>query len=470
MSKTVRLAIAGIGNCASSLLQGIDYYRNRAGEEMAGLLHQQIGGYEVGDIQPVAAFDVDPRKVGKPLREAVFAPPNCTTVFQHELTDHGVTVQMSPVLDGVAEHMKNRPEEKAFRIADAQPCDVVQVLRETGADVLVSYLPVGSEMATRHHAQACLDAGVAMVNCIPAFIASHPEWSVEFRKHGLPIVGDDIKSQLGATVVHRTLARLMGDRGVRLQRTYQLNTGGNTDFLNMLEQERLRSKRISKTESVQSQLPAPLSADNIHIGPSDYVAWQRDNPISRRLSAWLSSTGITPDQITVATLALALAGAVLLAIGNVATSVAGGLVVQASSILDGCDGEIARLTHRETARGAWLDTIFDRYADSAVVLAVTLAAARTWGGPWVWIGGMMALAGFILASYTTKEYAIRHASAYPSDVLDRLKRRDLRLLGICVGAVVGHPYAALLVLGLLSHACVLGILRRGWKLSARHAP
>jgi len=293
MSKTVRLAIVGVGNCASSLLQGIDYYRNRAGEETTGLLYEEVGGYEIGDVRPVAAFDVDPRKVAKPLHEAVFAPPNCTTVFQHELTDYGVMVQMSPVLDGVAEHMKNHPEAQAFRVADAEPCDVAQVLRETKADVLVSYLPVGSEMAARHYAQACLDAGVALVNCMPVFIASHPEWSAEFRKRGLPIVGDDIKSQFGATVVHRTLASLMGDRGVCLRRTYQLNTGGNTDFLNMLDQGRLKSKRISKTESVQSQLPAPLPADNIHIGPSDYVAWQRDNKVCFLRMEWEGFGGVS---------------------------------------------------------------------------------------------------------------------------------------------------------------------------------
>ncbi len=288
----IRLAIAGVGNCASSLLQGIDYYRNRAGEETTGLLYQEVGGYKIGDIRPVAAFDVDLRKIGKPLHKAIFAPPNCTTVFQRELTDYGVPVQMSPVLDGVAAHMKNHPEAHAFRVADAEPCDVAQVLRDTKVDVLVSYLPVGSENATRHYAQACLDAGVALVNCIPVFIASHPEWSVKFRERGLPIVGDDIKSQFGATIVHRTLAGLMGDRGVPLRRTNQLNTGGNTDFHKMLEQTRLKSKRISKTESVQSQLPVPLAPDDIHIGPSDYVAWQRDNKVCFLRMEWEGFGGV----------------------------------------------------------------------------------------------------------------------------------------------------------------------------------
>ncbi|MCK4343300.1 MAG: inositol-3-phosphate synthase [Phycisphaerae bacterium] len=275
----IRLALVGVGNCASSLLQGIEYYKSAVSAETAGLVHPEIGGYRISDIRVVAAFDVDRRKVGRPVAEAVFAPPNCTAVFQTELPSDGVTVRMSPVLDGVAQHMRDYPDDKAFRVADEKPCDVVEVLRESGAEVLVCYLPVGSEDAVRHYAQACLDTGVAMVNCVPVFIASHPEWSAAFAKKNLPVVGDDIKSQLGATIVHRMLARLMGDRGVRLDRTYQLNTGGNTDFLNMLEQTRLRSKRISKTESVQSQLDVPLEDGNIHIGPSDFVPWQKDNKV-----------------------------------------------------------------------------------------------------------------------------------------------------------------------------------------------
>ena len=186
---------------------------------------------------------------------------------------------MGPPLDGVAGPMANYPEERAFRVADESPCDVARVLSDSGAEVLLCYMPVGSEDAVHHYAQACLDAGVAMVNCMPVFIASHPEWAAEFTRKDLPIVGDDIKSQFGATIVHRNLARLMGDRGVKLERTYQLNTGGNTDFLNMLEQSRLSSKRISKTESVQSQLDVPLEPENIHIGPSDYVPWQKDNKV-----------------------------------------------------------------------------------------------------------------------------------------------------------------------------------------------
>jgi myo-inositol-1-phosphate synthase len=277
--KTTRLAIAGVGNCASSLLQGIEFYRTHDPGETAGVLHPVIGGYRIEDIRPVAAFDVDARKVGLPLEDAIVAPPNCTTVFQEKLPNYGVEVQMAPVLDGVAAHMANYPPDRAFRVADEEPCDVAQHLRETGAEVLVAYLPVGSEQAVRHYARACLEAGVAMVNCMPVFIASDPAWGDRFRESGLPIVGDDIKSQVGATIIHRTLARLLGDRGVGLDRTYQLNTGGNTDFLNMLEQARLHSKRISKTESVQSQLDVPLPKDSIHIGPSDYVAWQNDNKV-----------------------------------------------------------------------------------------------------------------------------------------------------------------------------------------------
>ena len=277
--KTIRLAIAGVGNCASSLLQGIEYYHTHSSAETAGLLHPVIGGYRLEDVHVVAAFDVDRRKVGKPLEQAIFAQPQCTTIFQSELPAYGVTVQMGPVLDGVAVHMNDYPEAQAFRVADEEPCDVAEVMRETGAEILVCYLPVGSEKAVRHYAQACLNAGVAFVNCVPVFIASDPQWSKRFRERNIPIVGDDIKSQLGATIVHRILARLMSDRGVKLRRTYQLNTGGNTDFLNMIEQHRLKFKRISKTESVQSQLDEPLAKENIHIGPSDYVPWQKDNKI-----------------------------------------------------------------------------------------------------------------------------------------------------------------------------------------------
>jgi myo-inositol-1-phosphate synthase len=275
----IRLAIAGVGNCASALLQGLEYYRRHDPAESAGVLHPEIGGYRLEDVHPVAAFDVDVRKVGRPLQEAAFALPNCTAVFQEKLPAWGVQVQMGPLLDGVAPHMSEAPAERSFRVADAAPADVARVLRESGAEVLVCYLPVGSEQAIRHYAEACLEAGVGFVNCVPVFIASDPAWARRFADRRLPVVGDDIKSQVGATIVHRTLARLLGDRGTHLDRTYQLNTGGNTDFLNMLERSRLVSKRLSKTESVQSQLDERLADTDIHIGPSDYVAWQRDNKV-----------------------------------------------------------------------------------------------------------------------------------------------------------------------------------------------
>jgi len=273
----IRVAIAGIGNCASSLVQGIEYYGSRDTETLAGLMHPDIGGWGPGDLEIVAAFDIDRRKVGTPVEQAIFAKPNRAMVFQESLPASGVTVQMGPVLDGVAPHMHDYPDDEAFRAADAEPVSVVEVLRSSRADVLVCYLPVGSEDAVRHYTRACLDAGVAMVNCVPVFIASDPFWAAKFEKAGVPIVGDDIKSQVGATIVHRILTRLFGDRGVNLDRTYQLNTGGNTDFLNMLALDRLKSKKTSKTESVQSQAEERLDRRNIHIGPSDYVPWQGDN-------------------------------------------------------------------------------------------------------------------------------------------------------------------------------------------------
>lgn len=282
----VRVALVGVGNCASSLVQGVAYYTAHDPEKTPGVMHGQIGPYAVGDLEFVAAFDVDIRKVGLPLEDALFAKPNRTRVFEADLSagglrrPTGVRVEMGPVLDGVADHMANHPAEESFRVASVESVDVARVLRETGAEVLVNYLPVGSEQATRHYAEACLEAGVALVNCIPVFLASDPGWAERFRTAGLPIVGDDVKSQLGATIVHRALARLFADRGVELARTYQLNTGGNTDFLNMLERSRLESKKRSKTESVQSQLDVPLDPSRIHIGPSDYVAWQGDNKLA----------------------------------------------------------------------------------------------------------------------------------------------------------------------------------------------
>jgi len=289
----LRIAIVGVGNCASALLQGIEYYRDHDPERSAGVLHPEIGGYRIEDLKPVVAFDVDARKVGLPLEQAVFAEPNCTRVFQEKLPRWGVEVEMGPLQDGVAAHMAEGPAERAFRPADAPTVDVAKRLRETGAQVLVCYLPVGSQRAVEAYAEAALEAGVAFVNCLPVFIASDPAWAERFRARGLPIVGDDIKSQVGATIVHRTLARLLGDRGARLSQTYQLNTGGNTDFYNMLERARLSSKKISKTESVQSQLDVRLPDDRIHVGPSDYVAWQNDNKVAFVRMEW-AGFGDTP--------------------------------------------------------------------------------------------------------------------------------------------------------------------------------
>lgn len=276
--KKINVAIAGVGNCASALLQGIEMYKNSP-ENVIGLMHYDLGGYTPGDINIVAAFDVDKRKVGKPLKEAIFAKPNCTTVFYDNLPDYPVTVQMGPVLDGVSEHMSDYDEDRIFVVADEEPCDVVKVLKESGAEVLINYLPVGSEKAARFYAQACLDARVGFINGMPVFIASDDEWAKKFKEKGIPIIGDDVKSQVGATIVHRTLTKLFENRGVILDRSYQLNFGGNTDFLNMLNHSRLSSKKKSKTQAVQAELKKTLSSENIHIGPSDYVPWLKDNKI-----------------------------------------------------------------------------------------------------------------------------------------------------------------------------------------------
>jgi myo-inositol-1-phosphate synthase len=271
MSKSVRVAIAGVGNCASSLVQGVEYYRDApADERVPGLMHVVLGGYHVGDVEFVAAFDVDADKVGLDLGKAVFAGPNNTIKFA-EVPDLGVTVLRGPTLDGLGEYYREVIEE-----SPAEPVDVAAALRDAQADVLVSYLPVGSEQAQRHYAQACLDASVAFVNAIPVFIASDPEWAAKFEAAKVPIVGDDIKSQVGATIVHRILARLFEDRGMALDHTYQLNFGGNMDFKNMLERQRLQSKKISKTQSVTSQITQGIATRDVHIGPSDHVPWLDD--------------------------------------------------------------------------------------------------------------------------------------------------------------------------------------------------
>jgi len=278
----IRIAIAGIGNCASSLIQGVEYYKGLGrshSDRSLGLMHYELGGYSPDDIEIAAAFDIDKRKVGKPLNEAVFARPNCTKAFNENLPNFPITVKMGEVLDGFSRHLKEYPEERRFIVSDKKPCDVVRVLKQSGADMLLSYLPVGSEKATAFYAEACLKAGIGFINCVPVFIASNKLWGKRFEERNLPVIGDDVKSQIGATIVHRTLTKLFMDRGIKIDNTYQLNVGGNTDFLNMLNHTRLKSKKISKTEAVQSQLKNPLDADNIHIGPSDYIPWLKDNKI-----------------------------------------------------------------------------------------------------------------------------------------------------------------------------------------------
>ena len=282
-STDVNVAIVGVGNCASSLVQGIAYYSNGGANEQIGLSHWDLGGYRPKDLKVVAAWDIDRRKVGRDVAEAIFAPPNCTTVFCDHVPESGTRVRMGKVLDGIADHMANFDSERTFMLADGErePShdDVVGVLRDTRTDVMINYLPVGSQKAAEFYAECALDAQVALVNCIPVFIASDAAWAKRFEDAGVPVIGDDIKSQLGATIVHRVLTDLFKKRGVKLDRTYQLNTGGNTDFLNMLERSRLVSKKISKTEAVQSVAEHRLDPDQIHVGPSDYVAWQNDNKV-----------------------------------------------------------------------------------------------------------------------------------------------------------------------------------------------
>jgi myo-inositol-1-phosphate synthase len=278
--KKIQVAIVGVGNCASSLVQGVSHYADPA-NGAAGLIHDYIGDYGPADIEFVLAFDTDARKVGLDLSDAIFAPPNCTVVFQRDLARSGVTVRMGRVLDGMAEHMNGRGERGFVRSDAPEPSaeEVVSALREAGAEVLLNYLPVGSEEAARFYMECALEAGVAVVNCIPVFIASDPAWERRFRDKRLPIVGDDIKAQLGATIVHRVLSNLFRQRGVDVSHTYQLNTGGNTDFLNMLDRTRLISKKESKTEAVQSVLAERLTSEDIHVGPSDYIPWLNDNKL-----------------------------------------------------------------------------------------------------------------------------------------------------------------------------------------------
>ena len=314
----LRVAIAGVGNCASSLVQGVRFYADAdPAERVPGLMHVSLGGYHVRDITFSAAFDVTEAKVGRDLAEAIGAAPNNTHVFA-DVPPTGVTVRRGPTLDGIGRYLQD-----AIRESDAPPVDVAATLRRSETDVLVCYLPVGSERAARVYAEAALDARCAFVNCIPVFIASDPDWSARFAARGLPIIGDDVKSQVGATIVHRMLTELFRERGVRVDRTYQLNFGGNTDFLNMLERERLESKKLSKTRAVTSQLGTPLPASAVHVGPSDYVEWLDDRkwcyirmegttfgnvPIhcELKLEVWDSpnSAGVVIDAVRLAKLAL----------------------------------------------------------------------------------------------------------------------------------------------------------------------
>src|SRR3954466_2246397 len=317
-SRKVRIGIVGVGNCASSLIQGINYYKEaKSNEPVPGLMNASVGGYHVSDIEVSAAFDVNAAKVGKDVAEALWESPNNTHRFA-DVAPTGVAVRRGRTLDGVGQYLRDDIE-----ISDEEEADVTSALTESGTDVLVSYLPVGSQKATEWYAERALEAGCGFVNCIPVFIASDPKWRARFESAGLPIVGDDIKSQVGATIVHRILANLFRERGVRLDRTYQLNVGGNADFKNMLERERLTSKKISKTQAVTSQLDVPLEADNVHVGPSDHVPWLTDRklayirlegttfggvPLSAevRLEVWDSpnSAGVVIDAVRCAKLAL----------------------------------------------------------------------------------------------------------------------------------------------------------------------
>ncbi len=267
----IRTAIVGVGNCASSLIQGLTYYKDaKKGDKIPGIMHVKFGDYKVDDVKIVAAFDVDAAKVGTDLSEAIVAEPNCTVNFA-KVPFADVTVQRGPTMDGLGEYYSETVEE-----SPAPAVDVVQVLKDRKVDVVVSYLPVGSEEADRFYAQCAIDAGCAFVNCLPVFIASDPEWAQKFSDAGLPIVGDDIKSQFGATISHRDIVRLMEERGIQIDRTYQLNVGGNMDFKNMLQRSRLESKKISKTQAVTSNMKSQFEDRDIHVGPSDYVPWLDD--------------------------------------------------------------------------------------------------------------------------------------------------------------------------------------------------
>ena len=318
MKNKIRVAIIGVGNCASSLVQGVEFYRNASEDEFVpGLMHVDLGGYHVRDIEFSAAFDIAASKVGRDLGEAVFADPNNTIKFS-DVPELGVKVHRGMTHDGLGKYLK-----KVIKKSPASTDDIIGILRKTKTDVVISYLPVGSEMATKWYVEQILEAGCAFINCVPVFIASQPYWQRRFEERGLPIIGDDIKSQVGATITHRILTNLFRERGVRLDRTYQLNFGGNTDFLNMLERERLESKKISKTQAVTSQLGHALPANDVHVGPSDYVPWLTDRkwcyirmegttfgnvPINceMKMEVWDSpnSAGVVIDAVRCAKLAL----------------------------------------------------------------------------------------------------------------------------------------------------------------------
>lgn len=278
MGKEIKIAICGVGNCASSLIQGISKFSHEG--TLEGLTRVEIAQYKPSDIKVVAAFDVDKRKVGKDISKAIFAEPNNTLIFEKNIRDMGVVVKKGPTLDGIAAHTQSFPENRRIQESLEPEENVSVILKETRPDFLINYLPVGSQQATEYYANACLDAGVHFINAIPTFIASNDGWRRRFKEKNLYLIGDDIKSQVGATIVHRTLCRLLNNRGVSIKKTYQLNVGGNTDFLNMMDGLRIVNKKISKTESVRSQISNKISNDNIHIGPSDYVPWLNDNKIA----------------------------------------------------------------------------------------------------------------------------------------------------------------------------------------------
>ena len=278
----IKIGIVGVGNCASSLLQGITYYREKNRSDAIGILNWSINGYTPCDIKIVSAFDIDQRKVGKDVHDAIFKRPNCTKQFVDTMPRSKVKVSMGKILDSFSEHMKNYDPEYTFSLCDQKEptkSDVINILQQTETTVLLNYLPVGSESASRFYAECSLEAGVAFINNIPVFIASDPFWAEQFKSRGIPLIGDDIKSQLGATIVHRALTNLFEKRGVKLEKTYQINTGGNTDFLNMLNRNRLYKKKRSKTAAVQAVMEEELEDRNIHIGPSDYVPWLNDNKV-----------------------------------------------------------------------------------------------------------------------------------------------------------------------------------------------